>query len=390
MIYIVFFSTPYKEKNKTDGGANFARRIIRRMAEYDKKQKFTVLYPDWYEISNTSEPVLCKYINIVWVKVSSILDYDFKRGDILFYPLIYKVRDFKEIVLLKKKNSSIKVFVTIHDLRWLKYEWDKDEKYYYQGMSKLLFLSPVLKRLAYFVVRSLFQKRIVVKCLKNVDKIFTVSNYSMQEIIMLYPRAPVKYYYANDVDAINNVGCCDVANDYVLFVSGGRRVKNLIHALKGFQIYKQKNPESLLRMYVTGIGDELFDRLCDGARVNQKVKGEIDHDQYVSNIQLAKLYNGCKFLLYTTKSEGFGLPILEAAYYGKTSIASNITAVPEVLGAAVRYVEPNDDAAIAEEIFFLCDDNNLKEYENRIKTGIELAIRRIEYEQEMFVKDILF
>lgn len=387
-IYIDYFSTPSKEKNKTNGGANFSRIIIKRLAEYSKDIVINVLCPLWYRPSEVTEPELFEYKNIRWLNISRICDFEFPNSGVLFYPLIHEIRDFEDVIKIKKKNTKLKVYVTVHDIRWLEYEWDKNEKCYYTGLKKILFSSPIVKWPAYLVVRKGIQKRVVKNCLRIADKVFTVSNYSMQEILKVCPTSRVCCYYANEV-IMQNVceDTCDL--EYALFVSGGRRVKNLIHALMGFNIYKKMHPESKLMLRITGIDNKLFDRLCKHAEIGIELKKMITHNQYVSGEELVNLYKNCKFLLYPTKSEGFGLPVLEAACYGKTSIASNVTAVPEVIGAAIRYVSPNDDNAIAKEIDFLCQEDNLREYEARIKKCMSQLKDRICIEQEFLIRDII-
>lgn len=44
------------------------------------------------------------------------------------------------------------------------------------------------------------------------------------------------------------------------------------------------------------------------------------------------------FLLHPSKSEGYGLPLLDAMEKGRPVVASFITSVPEVLGTAGYYV----------------------------------------------------
>ena len=87
--------------------------------------------------------------------------------------------------------------------------------------------------------------------------------------------------------------------------------------------------------------------------------------------------------------EGFGLPVIEAAIYGKTSIVSNVTSIPEVIGSAVRYVYPQNDSAIAHEIEYLCDDRNLNKYENRVKEAMIIIKQRMKLEENNFIEDLL-
>lgn len=77
---------------------------------------------------------------------------------------------------------------------------------------------------------------------------------------------------------------------------------------------------------------------------------------YVDDDTLAALYRGAKMLVFPSRYEGFGLPVLEAMSYGTPVVASNASAVPEAGGDAACYVEPGDDAGLAEAILRVAGD----------------------------------
>lgn len=61
-----------------------------------------------------------------------------------------------------------------------------------------------------------------------------------------------------------------------------------------------------------------------------------------SDKDLAFLYSNCLFSVFPSIFEGWGLPVGEAAWFGRYVIASNATSVPEVCGDLVDYFDPND------------------------------------------------
>jgi len=63
---------------------------------------------------------------------------------------------------------------------------------------------------------------------------------------------------------------------------------------------------------------------------------------YVSNEALASLYRRASMLLYPSRFEGFGLPLLEAMACGCPVICSNTDSLSEVAGDAVLYCDPDD------------------------------------------------
>ena len=60
----------------------------------------------------------------------------------------------------------------------------------------------------------------------------------------------------------------------------------------------------------------------------------------VSGAELAHLYGGCRFAVYPSFFEGWGLPVGEAACFGKVTAASNAASIPEVLGDLAVYFDP--------------------------------------------------
>jgi glycosyltransferase involved in cell wall biosynthesis len=59
--------------------------------------------------------------------------------------------------------------------------------------------------------------------------------------------------------------------------------------------------------------------------------------------------------------EGFGLPALEAMSCGTVVIGSDTTSIPEVVGEAGLFFDPNDAAALAEHLAAVLDDKVLRE-----------------------------
>jgi glycosyltransferase involved in cell wall biosynthesis len=65
-----------------------------------------------------------------------------------------------------------------------------------------------------------------------------------------------------------------------------------------------------------------------------------------SDRELAYLYQRCLFTAYPSLYEGWGLPVGEAAWFGKYVVCSNATSLPEVCGELVDYFDPTDSVAM--------------------------------------------
>ena len=78
---------------------------------------------------------------------------------------------------------------------------------------------------------------------------------------------------------------------------------------------------------------------------------------YVSDEQLATLYENAMFLAMPSFYEGFGLPLLEAMSRGTPVLTSNCASMPEIAGDAGLLVDPHDVDSITRALqTFLSDE----------------------------------
>jgi alpha-1,3-rhamnosyl/mannosyltransferase len=75
-----------------------------------------------------------------------------------------------------------------------------------------------------------------------------------------------------------------------------------------------------------------------------ELTGHVEHDR------LAVLYRGAACLVFPSRYEGFGIPVLEAMASGTPVVAAAAAAIPEVAGEAAVLVEPGDAEAFAKGI----------------------------------------
>jgi glycosyltransferase involved in cell wall biosynthesis len=61
-----------------------------------------------------------------------------------------------------------------------------------------------------------------------------------------------------------------------------------------------------------------------------------------TDAELAALYAGCRFTMFPSHYEGWGLPVTESLSFGKICIASSATSVPEAGGPFCLYHDPEN------------------------------------------------
>ena len=76
--------------------------------------------------------------------------------------------------------------------------------------------------------------------------------------------------------------------------------------------------------------------------------------------ELVLLLNGARALVLASLDEGFGLPGVEAAACGTPVIATESSAMPEVLGDAALYVDPLSERSIADALQQALTDDTLR------------------------------
>jgi glycosyltransferase involved in cell wall biosynthesis len=86
----------------------------------------------------------------------------------------------------------------------------------------------------------------------------------------------------------------------------------------------------------------------------------IHHAGYVGDDDLAALYEGALCLVFPSRTEGFGIPPLEAMARGCPVISSNAASLVEVGGDAVIYVDPDGGNRWREAIIGLAGNEGLR------------------------------
>lgn len=82
------------------------------------------------------------------------------------------------------------------------------------------------------------------------------------------------------------------------------------------------------------------------ANAGDAVRRHVHYLGYVSNVELAKLYNEAAFLLFPSFYEASGLPASEAMHFGCPVITSDLAVMRERCGDSALYCDPHDATAM--------------------------------------------
>lgn len=120
--------------------------------------------------------------------------------------------------------------------------------------------------------------------------------------------------------------------------------KNLIRAVKTFiEFIKKNNIDDMVFVLGGAHWDEFIGKLEKEIKNLGEYKDKIIRAGYVMDEDLAALYSGAEFFVYTSQYEGFGLPPLEAMKCGCPVITSNNSSLPEVIGDAGIMIDFDND-----------------------------------------------
>ncbi len=148
----------------------------------------------------------------------------------------------------------------------------------------------------------------------------------------------------------------NLENNFALFVGCLEPRKNLARLLKAYDdsgIYKD------IQLVMAGPKGWYFDDLTSVWN-SLKCRDRIKWLNYVTDDELAALYNSALFFVYPSLAEGFGLPILEAMSAGCPVMTSNISSMPEVGGDSAYYVDPLQTESITEGLLKISGDSDLR------------------------------
>ncbi|RZI86224.1 MAG: glycosyltransferase family 1 protein [Rubrivivax sp.] len=244
--------------------------------------------------------------------------------------------------------------------RWQGYAWEQLELPWFAGRRLLVNLcntGPVLKRhqavvihdAAVFSVPQAYGTafKLVYKGMHRLlalrgAQILTVSEFSRQELarhLQLKPSA---------ITVLPEGGehVLRVQPDEGILNKAGLRQRPFVLAVSSAQANKNF---AFVAQALASLGDPGFDVVVAGgtnpavfAAKGAPMPAFVKHVGYVSDGELASLYEHAACFVFPSLYEGFGIPPLEAMARGCPVVASTAASIPEVCGDAAVYFDPLD------------------------------------------------
>jgi glycosyltransferase involved in cell wall biosynthesis len=205
---------------------------------------------------------------------------------------------------------------------------------------------------------------------RRATRIMTVSESSKRDILKFVDTEPGKIdviYNAYDErfaidpreeDVVRVRERYQLESEFVLYAGNVKPHKNLERLIDAFHLVRKRGLDHLKLVL---IGDEIskYTALRRAVHHHQLHK-YVRFLGYLPEETLAVMYRLAGVFVFPSLYEGFGLPPLEAMASGTPVVTSNVSSLPEVAGDAAVLVDPYDPHAIAEGIYQVLTDEQLR------------------------------
>ena len=365
----------YSHKSAT-GVENYSRNIIDGiLSEFlqNPEDKIVLYVRDAPEIKNLQKNVSVKIIDNkrLWTLRGLSAEMKTNPPDILFVP--------SHVLPLTLPKKSV---VTIHDVafRHLRRAYSFSQYHYLNWSTKF-----AVKHSTRIIVPSQATANDLVNIFCCPRNKITVILHGFSEPKV--DHSHIRNLSFKDFDAFKYA---DFPKNmkYMFFVGRLEIKKNIKRLVEAFNLFREKYPDYWI--VLGGKRGEGFSKIIKNLRRRCLLKNVL-MPGYLSEDEKAFLYMNCEFFVFPSLYEGFGLPLLDAFYYEKPILCSNIDVLREIYGDSACYCNPLDTVDIKDGMLKLAKDQayrqklsasgkeRLKKFSWRISTKRTLQTLRAVY-----------
>jgi glycosyltransferase involved in cell wall biosynthesis len=260
--------------------------------------------------------------------------------------------------------TPVKFVVTLHDLI----------------LTHFSTIRATTKNTTIYKFKNLAYRLVLKIAVWRAKKIIAVSEFTKKDIISKFKLNPEKIVvtyegvsnlsrgrdslFISKIDPKETRQRYHLGNNFLLYVGNAYPHKNLETLLDVFADLREDKPE--LKLVLVGKPDYFYQRIQQYAQsLNLWQKENINSSAvfpgYVPDAQLEILYQEAKAYVFPSLYEGFGLPPLEAMAKGCPVISSDRASLPEILGMAAVYFNPEDKNDFLSKIKLVLNDSDLRQ-----------------------------
>lgn len=335
--------------NRYSGIATYSQCLVENLAKLDTENRYVVLVHRKYKgkldvgenfefLSHPARPVSLRTL----FTVDRVLN---GRKIDLFHSLF----PFAPLA------CSAPILLTLHDLqpfwdphfsgrrpRWMRFAYDTFYRWVY----------PATLRIArWIVVDSEATRQGVRELFPNLVEKVIVVPLGLDAAAAIPPNP-------KDVERVR--GKHRLESPYMLYYGSTRPNKNLPRLVEAFAAMRRRHPEQAQVQLVLVIQADRFFEEVQAIIRREHLSAAVRVLPPAPNPDRKALLAGARAFCFPSMYEGFGLPVLEAQAVGTPTLASTSAALPETGGDGAYYVAPDDLDAMAEGLWRLLDDEELR------------------------------
>jgi len=338
------------------GIGTYIQKLTDNIFQIDKKNEYIMFMrePEFSRFNPPNERVKKILATQRWYSYGEQLILPFQlmkeKFDLIHYP------HFNSPILFPAKSVC-----TIHDITPLHFPGHK--------------MKSIIRRLGY--------KAVFNATLRKASKIIAVSESTKQGIIEHFSIDPKKINvtYEGVDERFRIIDKNDIiyktkekfgiAKPYIFYVGVWRSHKNIETLVRAFDILRKKY-KIQHQLVIGGREDLHFTEVRKTIKASPN-KTDIITPGFISDNDLPKLYNGAEVFVLPSFIEGFGIIAIEAQSCGCPVVSTNTASMPEVLADSALFFNPRKAEEMAEQIYKILNDQNLKK--EIIRKGLANASR---------------
>lgn len=207
------------------------------------------------------------------------------------------------------------------------------------------------------LVQRLYKDFSYVLSIRRAERITCISEFTQRSLLRYFPKADGKtevvYHGSTALHGEDSRILSGLGAYFLTF--GHHPHKNAEVCLRALMRLGPTAP----RLVVVGMNDYVSTKLR--LLVEQMgLTAQVTFVGRVSEAALNTLYQHALALLFMSRFEGFGLPVLEAMAVSCPVIGSNVTSLPEVIGDGGIQIDVDDDAELAARMAKIMNDEGFR------------------------------
>ena len=209
--------------------------------------------------------------------------------------------------------------------------------------------------------------RVVPRAARGADRVLTLSELTKRDLVELYgvPEERIVVTPPGVDPAFTPNGPSPDGEPYALFVGSLQPRKDPVAAVEALALLGDGAPRLVL------VGPDKGGRAdAEQAAERTGVAQRVEFRGHVSREEMAALYRSAACLVFPSRYEGFGLPVLEAMASGTPVVATTAGALPEAAGEAAILVAERNPVELAGGI-----ERAIADRERLVAAGLERAAR---------------